>query len=219
MGDDINFFVTRDLKRYTLSKDQSTFGPLRRLHAHILNTIGLETQEVTDHLEATDGIDPYHSSPPHPSQPILATTTTQGPSRSTPTSITTIPHSEPQSTQKKSTRLKQIVSSKKAPCFKHKKRGCSSMKRKSRTIESSDDSPFLPPTIMKMLWSTSKKMQIMMNLLSFSILKEGRPTQAKAKYMNGPIRCLSKDPGNPWSPRRLIRYNPFQLLKQRKCVC
>ena len=60
MGDDINFFVTRDVKRYTLYKDHSFFRPLRWLPEHILKSIGLETREVTDHLEATDGIEPYH---------------------------------------------------------------------------------------------------------------------------------------------------------------
>ena len=59
MGADINLYVTRDLKMYTISKDQSNSRPLRRLPTHILKTIGLETREVTDHMEATDGIDIY----------------------------------------------------------------------------------------------------------------------------------------------------------------
>ena len=77
MGDDSSLFVTRDLKRYIASKDQSMFGPLRRLPGHILESIGLNTLEVTNHIEATDGIDPYHSSPPHPNQ--SAPTATQVP--------------------------------------------------------------------------------------------------------------------------------------------
>ena len=53
MGSDINFFVTRDLKRYPPSKDQYVFEPLRRFPIHILTTIGLKTKEVSDHIEAT----------------------------------------------------------------------------------------------------------------------------------------------------------------------
>lgn len=98
MGDEINLFFTRDLKIYTTSKDQSIFKPLRRLPTHILQTIGTETQEVNEPLEATDGIDPYHSSSPHSSQPISVTTATQGPRKSAPAITTIAPHSEPQST-------------------------------------------------------------------------------------------------------------------------
>ena len=43
MGNDINLFITRDLKRYAYSKDQSIFGPIRRLPIHILTTVGLKT--------------------------------------------------------------------------------------------------------------------------------------------------------------------------------
>ena len=80
MGDDSTLFITLKLKRYTLSKYQSIFGPLRRLPRHILESIGLDALEVKDHIEVTDGIDPYHSSPPHPSQAILFRTKTKDPS-------------------------------------------------------------------------------------------------------------------------------------------
>lgn len=64
MGNDTNLFSTRDLKSYTASKDQIVFGPLRRLPMYILESIGLTNLEVTDHIVATSGISPYHSSPP-----------------------------------------------------------------------------------------------------------------------------------------------------------
>ena len=71
MGSDINFFVTKDLKRYTPSSDQTIFGPIRRLPTHILSLLGLETADVPDHIEATEGIIPYPSTPPLPSSTIL----------------------------------------------------------------------------------------------------------------------------------------------------
>ena len=89
MGNDINFFVTRDIKRYAPSKDQSVFGPLTRLPIHILTTVGLETQIVTDHIEATEGIDPYLSTPPLPSQSILSLTHPYGRESTTVPTTTT----------------------------------------------------------------------------------------------------------------------------------
>ena len=68
MGNDIDLFVTKDLKMYTPSKDQPIFGPIRRLPVHILTTAGLETADFTDHIGATEGIDPYLPSPPLPTQ-------------------------------------------------------------------------------------------------------------------------------------------------------
>lgn len=144
MGANMNLFVTRNLKRYTLSKDQSIFGPLIKLPEHILKSIGLETREVTNHFETTDDVDPFHSSPLHPSQPILATTATQGPKRSTPTITTYFSHTKAQSSQPFSKRLKQLVSSKKAPRSNPKKGETSSKKHKSRNIESSDEAPVSP---------------------------------------------------------------------------
>ena len=70
MGSDIHFFETRDLKRYPPSKDQFVFGPLRRLPIHILTIVGLEKKEVTDHIEATEGIDSYLSTLPLP-HPVI----------------------------------------------------------------------------------------------------------------------------------------------------
>ena len=64
MGYDINLFVTKDLKSYNPSSDQSVFGPIRRLPTHILSTLGLETADVSDHIEATEGIAPYLPTPP-----------------------------------------------------------------------------------------------------------------------------------------------------------
>ena len=46
MAGDINFFVTKDLKRYNPSSDQTIFDPIRRLPTHILSTLGLETADV-----------------------------------------------------------------------------------------------------------------------------------------------------------------------------
>ncbi|XP_023764625.1 uncharacterized protein LOC111913132 [Lactuca sativa] len=64
MGSDINFFVTKYLKMYNPSSDESIFGPIRRLPIHILSTLGLETTDVSDQIEATEGIDPYLPTPP-----------------------------------------------------------------------------------------------------------------------------------------------------------
>lgn len=62
LGKDTNLFSSRDLKRYIASKDQTMFGPLRRLPMHIVESIGLATIEVADHIQATSDIDSYHSS-------------------------------------------------------------------------------------------------------------------------------------------------------------
>ncbi|XP_052621215.1 uncharacterized protein LOC111897072 [Lactuca sativa] len=53
MGNDINLFITKDLKRYNPFTDQYDFGPIRRLPVHIPSTLGLETTDVSDHIEAT----------------------------------------------------------------------------------------------------------------------------------------------------------------------
>ena len=50
MGGDINLFVTKDLKRYNPSSDQTIFCPIRRLPTHILSSLGLETADVSDHI-------------------------------------------------------------------------------------------------------------------------------------------------------------------------
>ena len=104
MGNDINFFITRDLKRYTPSKDQSIFGPIIRLPIHILTKVGLDIQIVIDHIEATEGIDPYLSTPPLPSQNILPSTAPNQPEQSAAPSSTTLSNAS---------RLKQLVSPKK----------------------------------------------------------------------------------------------------------
>ncbi|KAL7589609.1 hypothetical protein Lser_V15G41252 [Lactuca serriola] len=70
MGDDINFFVTKDLKRYNPSSDQTIFGPICRLPVHILSTLGIETPDVSYHVEATEGIEPYLPTPPLPSEAL-----------------------------------------------------------------------------------------------------------------------------------------------------
>ena len=69
MGNDTNLFATKDLKRYNPSSDQTLFGPIRRLPTHILSTLGPKTADVSDHIEATEGISPYPSTPP-----LLSTT-------------------------------------------------------------------------------------------------------------------------------------------------
>lgn len=48
MGDDSTLFFTCDLKRYTLSKDQKFFLPIRRLPRYILEPIRLTTVEVDE---------------------------------------------------------------------------------------------------------------------------------------------------------------------------
>ncbi|KAL7616498.1 hypothetical protein Lser_V15G02342 [Lactuca serriola] len=70
MGGDINFFFTKDLKRYNPSSDQTIFGPICKLPTHILSTVGHETADVSDHIEATEGIGPYLPTPPLPSTVI-----------------------------------------------------------------------------------------------------------------------------------------------------
>lgn len=51
--------------------------------------VGLETKEVTDHIEATEGIEPYLSTSPVPSQSILPSTEPDGPvSTAAPTTTT-----------------------------------------------------------------------------------------------------------------------------------
>ena len=89
MGNDISLFITKDLKKYNPSKDQSLFGPIRRLPVHILSTLGLETPDVSDHIEATEGIDPYLPTPPLPTQQIVTSTKpTQPESTATPSTTT-----------------------------------------------------------------------------------------------------------------------------------
>lgn len=67
MGDDTKLFATRDLKRYTPSKNQTIFGPLRRLPRYILDSITLITLNIGNHIMATSGIEPDHCSPPRTS--------------------------------------------------------------------------------------------------------------------------------------------------------
>ena len=83
-----------------------------------------------------DGIDPYHSSPPHPSQSILVPTKTQGPFSTVTPISSSVPRTEEQSSQPKPKRVKKVVSSKKSPHNIVQKGETSSKKRKSRTIES-----------------------------------------------------------------------------------
>ena len=71
MGNDTNLFATKYLKRYNPSSDQTLFGPIRRLPTHILSTLGPKTVDVSDHIEATEGIAPYPSTPPLPSAAII----------------------------------------------------------------------------------------------------------------------------------------------------
>ena len=92
MGSGINFFITCNLKRYAPSKDQSIFGPIRCLPIHILTTVALETKEVRDHIKATEGIDPYLSTPPLPNQNTLASTNPTNPERTAAPSSTTLSH-------------------------------------------------------------------------------------------------------------------------------
>lgn len=66
MGDDSTLFITRDLKKYTPSKDQTIFGPLKRLPMYILESIGLSDTAVAGHIVATSGFEPYQSSSPQP---------------------------------------------------------------------------------------------------------------------------------------------------------
>lgn len=66
MGNDTNLFSTLNLKRYTTSIDQTVLGPLRCFPMYILESTGLTNPEVADHIVATSGIPPYHSSPPRP---------------------------------------------------------------------------------------------------------------------------------------------------------
>ena len=144
MGDDSTLFITDELKMYTPSKDQSIFGPLRRLSGHILESIGLNSCEVTDHIKATDGIDPYHTSPPHHSQAVVVPSKTQGPSITILPTLNLVPYGEEQSSQPKPKRRKQIVCSKKAPRNIVRNGENPSKKRKSRVVESSDETPPSP---------------------------------------------------------------------------
>lgn len=82
MGDDTSLFITRDLKRYTPSKDQTIFGPLRHLPFYILESLGLSDTAVADHIVATSGLEPYHSTPPQPRPAVVPPTETHGPSPS-----------------------------------------------------------------------------------------------------------------------------------------
>ena len=66
LGVDINFFVYRELKKYSLHKDQSVFCQIRQLRLDILNEVGLMTQLVSDHMEATNDVPPYRSTLPSP---------------------------------------------------------------------------------------------------------------------------------------------------------
>ncbi|XP_023768538.1 uncharacterized protein LOC111917106 [Lactuca sativa] len=101
------FFFTRNLKRYAPSKDQSIFGPIRHLPIHILTIVGLETQIVTYHIEATESIDPYLSTPPIPSQNIFASTAPTQPEQSIAPSSTTLSHLPLAQRQKKLASAKQ----------------------------------------------------------------------------------------------------------------
>ena len=115
MGNDINFFVTSDLKSYTPSKDQSIFGRIKHLSIHILTMVGLGTQLVMGHIEVTKGIAPYLFTPPLQSQNMLTSTTPNQPKQSIVPSSTTLSNAS---------RLKQLVSPKKDPTTKeeHKPR-------------------------------------------------------------------------------------------------
>ena len=139
MGSDINFFVTKDLKRYTPSSDQTIFGPIRRLPTHILSLLGLETADVSDHIEATEGIIPYPSTPPLPSSTILP----EGTAAPSATTLSNI-----------SQRRKSVASKKKATTPKKKapKQTAPSKKRKTKTttVSSSDsEEDRLPISILK----------------------------------------------------------------------
>lgn len=69
LGNHIKIFSARELKRYNLSKDHSVFGPIHHLPMYILESIGLATIELANHIMATSDISPYHSFPPRPLQP------------------------------------------------------------------------------------------------------------------------------------------------------
>ena len=68
LGNDTNLFSCRDFKRYNPSKDQSLFGPVKRLPIYILESIGLSNLQLADHIVDTSGIAPYRSTPPIPPQ-------------------------------------------------------------------------------------------------------------------------------------------------------
>lgn len=82
----------------------------------------------------TSGVDPYHSSPPRPSQTIVTLTATQvPPSTSIPTTTQAPPSTADQIVQPILKRVNQSVTSKKAPCNVVKKGGEPSKKHKSKT--------------------------------------------------------------------------------------
>lgn len=66
LGEEINCFSCRDLKKYSLPKDQSIFGSIRQLPMHILDIIGQINFAVTNHIEDTNDIAPYCYTPPSP---------------------------------------------------------------------------------------------------------------------------------------------------------
>lgn len=63
---DVNILATRDLKRYTLPKDQTICGPIRKLLIYILTEIGLFYLVVLDHIEGLSDVPHYCSTLPSP---------------------------------------------------------------------------------------------------------------------------------------------------------
>ncbi|KAL7615706.1 hypothetical protein Lser_V15G03411 [Lactuca serriola] len=126
MGYDINFFISKDIKRYSPSSDQTPFGPIRRLPTYSLTTLGLETADVSDHIKATEGIDLYPSTPPLPSA-VVAPEGTAVPSSTTLSNV--------------SRRRKQLASKKTHPTLKKNapKETAPTKKRKSKTVVVSDN--------------------------------------------------------------------------------
>lgn len=58
LGNDTNLFSARDIKRYTASKDQTIFGPTRRLPIYILQSVRLSTLLVADQIVDMSGTAP-----------------------------------------------------------------------------------------------------------------------------------------------------------------
>lgn len=58
LGNDTNLFSARDLKRYIPSKYQSIFSPIRHISSHILQSVGLTTLLVANHIVDTSSISP-----------------------------------------------------------------------------------------------------------------------------------------------------------------
>lgn len=103
MGNDTDLFFDRNLERYNFSKDQTIFGPIPRLPMYILESIGVTTVEVANHIMSTSDIALYHSSPPRLSQ-LTAVHDPQ--SKGSPSTVT--PNKPPNSK-----RVKSIVVSRK----------------------------------------------------------------------------------------------------------